>query len=304
MSGKKHNEGVTYGSHGMYKALVAILGVVNVRAVYAFMDIFVVPVALLFSPGTRVAFHYYRRIRQWGRLRAAWAVYRNACVFGQTIVDKFATYAGRKFRFRYHNLEAYNQLQASPAPMFQLQAHIGCSELLGYNLPVRKTCNVLAYGGEKAELMAYRQSAFSRSNIRMIPVGAGGSHSGDIINALDKGEAICTFADRLMSVNKVISATIHGHKARLARDPFALAVTSGSAVVMASAMKERDGSYSAFFTMLHYDRSLPKSRQRQQLADAYAAEIERLMGLYPLQWFNYVDNFFDDGPESKKAEAT
>ena len=30
-------------------------------------------------------------------------------------------------------------------------------------------------------------------------------------------------------------------------------------------------------------------RQRQQIADAYTAEIDRLLDLYPLQWFNYSD---------------
>ena len=58
-------------------------------------------------------------------------------------------------------------------------------------------------------------------------------------------------------------------------------------------MKEKDGSYSAYFTPLHYDKALPKSEQRQQLADAYTAEIDRMLESYPLQWFNYSNLFAD-----------
>jgi predicted LPLAT superfamily acyltransferase len=61
-----------------------------------------------------------------------------------------------------------------------------------------------------------------------------------------------------------------------------------------NAMKEKDGSYSAFFTPLTYDKTLPASQQRQQLADAYTAEIERLLEMYPLQWFNYFDLWTDN----------
>lgn len=79
----------------------------------------------------------------------------------------------------------------------------------------------------------------------------------------------------------------------MAKGPFSMAVTRGIDVVMVNAMKEKKGSYRAFFTPLTYDKQLPASQQRQQLADAYTAEIERLMEMYPLQWFNYFDLWTD-----------
>ena len=137
--------------------------------------------------------------------------------------------------------------------------------------------------------MDYRKGAFSHSNIRMIPVGTDTSHSDEIIAALDRGETVSVFADRLMNANKVVVSTLHGCQVNLAKGPFSLATTRGINVIMASAMKEPDGSYTAFFTPLCYDKTLSKSEQRQQLADAYTAEIERLLEMYPLQWFNYSD---------------
>lgn len=284
-------DGKTYGNQWLYSTLIKALRVMDIRVFYCFMAVFVIPFTLVLSPGARLTYRYYRHRRHYGWLKAWWATYRNHCIFGQTVIDKFAMYAGHKFRMNYVDKEAYDALLAKPEAFIQLSAHIGCSEILGYTLHVDKPCNVLVYGGEKAELMSYRKASFGDMNIRMIPVGVEGSHSEDIVEALDRGEILSAFADRFMNINKVVAAKIHGAEVQLAKGPFSLATTRGIDVIMASAMKENDGSYTAYFTPLPYDRSLPKAQQRQQIADAYTAEIERLMDLYPYQWFNYSEIF-------------
>ncbi len=299
--GSKIKEGTTYGNAWMYKTLIAMLRVVNIKVFYVFMYVCVVPFTLLFSRGARLTHQYYNQRRGYGRWRAWWATYRNHCLFGETVIDKFAMYAGHKFKIAYHGLELYQKMLSRDSALLQLSAHIGCSEVLGYSLHVDKPCNVLVYGGEKQSLMGYRKASFGNSNIKMIPVGTNTSHSEEIIRALDSGETVSAFADRFMSRNKVVVSSIHGFPVKLAKGPFSLATTRGIDVVMASAMKERDGSYTAFFTTLYYDSTLPKSQQRQQLADAYTAEIERLLELYPLQWFNYSDLWEDHPPTGDKA---
>ncbi|MBQ7684400.1 MAG: lipid A biosynthesis acyltransferase [Bacteroidaceae bacterium] len=285
--GKRFKEGTTYGNAWMYRTLIMMLRVVHIRVFYVFMYVCIVPFTLLFSHGARLTHQYYHRRRGYGWWPAWWATYRNHCFFGETVIDKFAMYAGHRFKIAYHGLDLYQQLQASDKALLQLSAHIGCSEVLGYSLRVKKPCNVLVYGGEKQSLMAYRQASFGSSNIRMIPVGTDTSHSEEIIRALDQAETVSAFADRFMNRNKVVTAKIHGYGVKLAKGPFSLATTRGIDVVMASAMKEQDGSYTAFFTLLPYDHTLSQAQQRQQLADAYTAEIERLLERYPLQGFNY-----------------
>ena len=253
------------------------------------MSICVIPITMAFSSGARLTYRYYHQRRGYGWWKSICATYKNHCLFGQTVIDKFAMYAGHKFQIAYHGLEDYNQLLERPDAFIQLSAHIGCSEILGYSLHVDKPCNVLVYGGEKASLMSYRKDSFRDMNIRMIPVGMETSHSDMIIEALDRGEILSVFADRLMNINKVVLSTLHGYKVNLAKGPFKLATTRGIDVIMASTMKEKDGSYTAYFTPLPYDKTLPKNEQRQQLADAYTAEIERLLDIYPYQWFNYSD---------------
>jgi predicted LPLAT superfamily acyltransferase len=284
----------------MFRALILMLKTVNIRVFYAFMAICVIPVTMVFSSGARLTYRYYHQRRGYGWWKSVCATYKNHCLFGQTVIDKFAMYAGHKFQIAYDGLELYRQLLARPDAFIQLSAHIGCSEILGYSLHVDKPCNVLVYGGEKASLMSYRKASFGDMNIRMIPVGVEGSHSEDIVEALDRGEILSAFADRFMNINKVVVATIHGFGVNLAKGPFSLATTRGIDVIMASAMKEKDGSYTAYFTPLPYDRSLPKAQQRQQIADAYTAEIERLLDLYPYQWFNYSDLWTSVLPKLEK----
>ena len=291
---KTHQTGTTYGNAWMFRTLVRLLRAVDTRVVYVFMYIFVIPLQMPFSRGTRLAYRYFRRRRGYGRLKSAWSTYRNHCLFGETVIDKFAMYAGRHFTIRMNGEQAYRQLLAGKEPLIQLGAHIGCSEILGYSYPMTKPLNMLVFGGEKQQLMSLRSESFGKMNIRMIPVGVEASHAQEISDALERGEVVSAFADRVMNPRKVVVSKIHGHAVRLAKGPFSIAATRGCKVVMVSAMKERDGSYSACFTPLSYDRSLPLAEQRQQLADAYTREIERLLEKYPLQWFNYFDLWQDE----------
>ena len=284
-------EGTTYGNQWMYRVLILLLKNINIHVFYYFMSICVIPFTLIFSPGARLTYRYYHYKRNFNFRKSWWATYKNHCIFGQTVIDKFAMYAGHKFVVNLIGMDLYGKMAENPDPFIQLSAHIGCSEVLGYSVNLNKPCNVLVYGGEKETLMRYRKSSFGNANIKMIPVGFGTSHSEEIIDALDRGEIVSAFADRFMNIEKVVVSKIHGHEVRLARGPFSLATTRGIDVVMVSAMKEKDGSYSAFIKPLPYDKTLTKAQQRQQIADAYTAEIERLLDKYPYQWFNYSNIF-------------
>ena len=285
----RRQEGTTYGNVWMYKVLIQILRHVNIRILYVFMAVFVIPFTLLFSPGARITFRYFHRVKGHGRIKSLWYTYRNHCIFGETVIDKFAMYAGHKFSVDYRGLDEYEAMTRQPYSIIQLSAHIGCSEIVGYSYDNAKASNVLVYGKEKEALMRYREQAFGNKNIKMIPVGADAPHSEEIIKALDRNEIICTFADRVVNAKKTISSTLHGCHIDLARGPFSLAVTRGLKVIMTCAMKERNGSYTAYLIPLEYDKLLSKRQQCQQLADAYSANMELLLGKYPMQWFNYSD---------------
>lgn len=283
-----------FGNAWMHRTLIALLKKVDIRYVYGFMEVFIIPVAMLFSPGARFAYQYFRKRRGQGCLKALLSTYRNHCLFGQTVIDKFAMFAGREFDIHSKGQDYYYQHVKKNQPIIMLHAHIGCSEIAGYNLSQSKPCNVLVYGGEKKDFMEYRKNKFAQMGFKLIPVGIGDVDIMDIVDCLDRGEALSVFADRFSNPKKVIQSKIHGFKVNLSRGPFSLAVNRGIDVYMVSAMKMKDGSYDGRITFLDYDKSLPHREQRQQLADLYTAEIEKILSDYPLQWFNYFDIWVDE----------
>ena len=202
-------------------------------------------------------------------------------------------YAGRHFEIHSTGHEHFYAHVREDQPVMLLNAHVGCSEMVGYNLSQTKPCNVLVYGGEKQEVMEYRRKQFADMGIKMIPVGVDGVDIMEIVDCLDRGEALSVFADRFMNPKKVLHSTIHGFKVKLSRGPFSLAVNRGIEVYMVLAMKQQDGSYDGRIIYLDYDKTLPHREQRQQLADLYTAEIDKILEDYPLQWFNYF-NIWED----------
>ena len=284
----------TFGNVWMHRTLIKLLRRVDIRYVYRFMAVCVIPVAMVFSPGSRIAYQYFRKRRGQGCWQALLSTYRNHCLFGQTVIDKFAMYAGHHFEVHSTGHEYFYAHVREDQPVMLLNAHVGCSEMVGYNLSQTKPCNVLVYGGEKQEVMEYRKKQFADMGIKMIPVGTDGVDIMEIVDCLDRGEALSVFADRFMNPKKVVHSTIHGFKVKLSKAPFSLAVNRGIDVYLLSAMKQSDGSYVGRVTYLDYDKTLPHREQRQQLADLYTAEIEKVLKDYPLQWFNYFDIWEDE----------
>ena len=194
----------TFGNAWMHRTLIKLLRRVDIRYVYRFMAVCVIPVAMVFSPGSRIAYQYFRKRRGQGCWQALLSTYRNHCLFGQTVIDKFAMYAGHHFEVHSTGHEYFYAHVREDQPVMLLNAHVGCSEMVGYNLSQTKPCNVLVYGGEKQEVMEYRKKQFADMGIKMIPVGTDGVDIMEIVDCLDRGEALSVFADRFMNPKKVL----------------------------------------------------------------------------------------------------
>ena len=61
----------------------------------------------------------------------------------------------------------------------------------------------------------------------------------------------------------------------------------GLDVLAVNVMKSSTKRYHIYATPLPYDKQAPRQQQIQELAAAYAAELERMLTMYPAQWYNY-----------------
>lgn len=276
----------------MHRALIQSLRWLDVRMVYLVTSLFVIPVCLLLNTNhsRTSAYAFYRHRLGCGRLRAAWSVYLNHCMFSWVVVDRFAVFAGKHFRLETEGEEHFRRLEAEPGGFLVFSSHIGCYEVAGYSLISKtKRFNALVFGGEKVTVMAGRQKVLGHHNIRMIPVKDDMSHLFLVNKALDDSEIVSMPADRIIGSAKTVTARFLGADARFPAGPFSVAAMKGLDVLAVNVMKTSARGYKVYVARLSYDRRAPRRQQMQQLADSYVKELERRVRQYPLQWFNFHD---------------
>lgn len=288
--------GTTYGNAWMHKWLIRMLRHIDVRILYLFVAIFVIPVCLVLNPSRGIAYRYFRRRIGYGRLKSAWKTYVNHCLFGQVVVDKFAMYAGKKFDVEVENYNEFLERASREEEGFvQLSAHIGSYEIAGYTLAVEgKSFNALVFAGEKASVMQNRNKMFADTNINMIAIQPDMSHLFEIDKALTDGGIVSMPADRINGSQKCIEHVFLGAKAKFPLGPFSVATMRGLDVLAVNVMKDSLLGYKIYVTPLAYDKEASRQEQIRQLSSAYVAELEKRVRQYPTQWYNYFE-FWQEG---------
>lgn len=282
--------GSTYGNGWMHKHLILSLRYIDVRLVYLFAWIFVIPVVLVLNNSRKTSYEFYRKAMGFGKLKSALYVYLNHCMFAEVVVDRFAMYAGKKFKVTVEGMEEFNARAAKDEGFLHLSSHIGNYEIAGYTLvSERKTIHAVVFEHEKESVMKNRDMMFSKTNISMIALKSDMSHLFEIDNALCKGDVISFPTDRFMGQAKCVECDFLGRTAKFPQGPFSVATMRGLDVLSVNVMKEGLTRYRIFVTPLQYDRSLPRRQQIQQLAQAYVAQLEKVIKQYPGQWYNFYD---------------
>lgn len=282
--------GTTFGNGWLLRSLIRSLRVLNVRILYLGAYIFVVPVCLVLNNSRRTSYAFYRQRMGYGRLRSALMVYANHCRFAEVVVDRFAMYAGRKFKITVEGLENFNERAAKPEGFLHMSAHIGNYEIAGYSLVSdRKRIHAVVFEHEKATVMENRNNMFVRTNIDMIALKSDMSHLFEIDAALTRGDIVSFPTDRFMGQTKFLEVELLGAMAKVPQGPFSVATMRGLDVLAVNVMKEGWTRYRIYVTPLDYDRTAPRKEQIRQLSQAFAAELEKRVRQYPSQWYNFYD---------------
>lgn len=286
----KNWAGTTYGNEWMHKWLIRMLRYIDVRLLYLFAAVFIIPVCLLLNPSRGFAYRYFRQRFGYGRLKSAWKTYVNHCLFAGAVIDKFAMYAGKKFDIEIEGGDHFRDLAERQEGFVLLSAHIGNYEIAGYTLVCQnKRINALVYAGEKASVMKNRERMFAATNTRMIAISQDMSHLFEIDKALADGEIVSMPADRSGGSQKYILHDFLGAKARFPLGPFSASRVHLLNVLAVNVMKTSLRRYKIYVTPLPYDRSATREEQIRQLSSAYVAELERRVRQYPTQWYNYFE---------------
>jgi len=286
----KEWQGTTYGNGWMHHWLIVGLRYIDVRVLYIFVAIFVVPVCLLFNSSSGVIYRYFRQRIGYGRLRACWKTYVNHCFFSQVVIDKFASYAEKKFQIELEGYEYFADLASRPEGFVQLSSHFGNYELAGYSLVAKdKRFNALVFAGEKESVMANRNKCFAATNIQMIAIKSDMSHVFLIDAALQRGETVSIPADRMNGSRRNVVLPFLGALAEFPQGPFSIATMRELNVLSVSVVKVASKKYHIRVKPLQYDKNASRQEQIQQLAGAYVNELEYNVRRYPEQWYNFFE---------------
>ena len=286
---EKKWEGTTYGNGLMHRWLIRLLSVIDTRVIYVLAYVFAVTPTLL-KPGFRYAYHFFHERLGHSVLQSLWMAYRNHCLFAQAVIDKFAMYAGRHFDIDLEGYDHFLNLAKQPDGFVQLSSHVGNYEIAGYSLVAeKKRFNALVFFGEKEEVMNNRQKLFTHANINMIPIKPDMSHLFEINSALANGETVSIPADRIWGSQKYVAVKFLGREAHLPIGPFQVVAIRGVDVLTVNVMKTGPRRYKVYVTPLPYDKTAPRAKQIEEMAGNYIKELERIVSMYPTQWYNYFD---------------
>lgn len=276
----------------MHKALIALLRKVDLRLVYGFIAVFVIPFYLLFSHKGYIAiYHYFRKRHGQGVWKSFCYTYLNHYRFGQIILDRFAAYAGQHFLFDIDGNEEFMNLSKNDAGFIILSCHVGNYELLGYaNRSVGKHYNALVFPGEAATVMENRGRLLGANNIHMIPVSDDMSHIYEINNALSNGEIVSIPGDRVFGSPRTIECRLLGARVDFPFGPYAIAAQRNVPVIAIFVIKEAAYRYKVYVKRLNKNEdNLTTKKKAAVLANSFAEELEAILKKYPEQWFNYYE---------------
>ena len=278
----------------MIRSLVVLMKVIDRRIIYCFMAI-VVPFYMIFHHDSYLAtYRFFRQRFHLGRIKSFLKVYANHFRFGQVIIDRYAAYAGKKFRFELDGNERFMELVNSERGFVQLSSHAGNYEMVGYGLTsTAKKINGLFYGGESKVMMDFRRKILAMHNVNLIEVDESMSHIFNMNAAIDRGEIVSMTGDRLFGSSKAIKCMFLGKEAIFPMGPFALAVQKEVPMLAVFSMRYK-GRYRVYVRDIEQDESLPIRARMTDMAKKFASELENVVRMYPTQWFNYYDFWKDN----------
>lgn len=257
------------------------------------MAAFGIPMVMLLAHrGYIVTYRFFRERMHYGRVKSFVHVYLNHLKMGEVVVDRFASYAGKKFHFNLDGYDMYQQLEREPDSFIILSAHVGNYEIAGYTLiSNNKSYNALVYAGESQIIMSNRNRIFKDNNIGMIPVRDDMSHIFEIYDAIDRGDIFSIPADRLFGSKKSLQCDFMGDKAKFPEGPFRIALMKQVPVISVMVMKTGIYSYDVIIRRLDAPSSdgTTRGQREQMLAQSFANILEQTVKSYPDQWFNYYD---------------
>jgi predicted LPLAT superfamily acyltransferase len=292
----KQWQGKTRGGVLGHRIFVFILKVSGLPLAY-FVLRFVAFYFFISAKSTPGVYRYFRRIHQYGRVRAVFSTYLNYHVFGKTLLDKVALLSGVKTNFtvNHEGGEHLEEIASIGKGGILISGHIGNWEVAGQLLNrLNTTFNILMYENDHEQMNRYMKEVLSEKKFHVIAIKDDDmGHLVELHKAFSNNELVVMHGDRFREGAKTLEAVFFGKKARFPAGPFVMAAKFGVPLIIVFAVKESNKHYH-FFAVPPIDVKRTRNEADleatvQELLKRYVTEFEKMVKAYPLQWFNYYD---------------
>lgn len=281
--------GKTDGTKSMQQMLIKLFRYIDVRCLYAIMAVVIIFYMLFRRQGYLAQYHFFRLHLNQNPIKAFVNVYRNHFQFGQVVLDRFASYAGKRYKLVFDNENLFHHYKADCKGLFILFSHLGNFEIAGYGLQAPKPMHIVAFGGDTETVMENRYKMLCPNNIDIIPIANDLTHIFRINTALQKAEIVCMAGDRRMSKQRSVACNVLGKTALLPEGPFRIAATQKTHTLTIFVMKEKWDTYRIYQKEIHINPELPRDDLEKSIEQQYVKHLEDMIHLYPLQWYHYFD---------------
>jgi predicted LPLAT superfamily acyltransferase len=285
------------GRRGIWFFLT-MLRVLGLHVTYVLL----VPPAIYFSfasPDVPATMDFHRRVfgpQPWWKRR--WLVFKHFYSFGRALIDRIAILAGdtKHFTFAFDGEYNLRNAAAEGKGVLLLTAHIGNWEVAGQllsrlNVPV----NVTGFDKESPEIRALLDGAQKRQKFQMIPLTGTATDAIPLVAALRRGEVVAMAGDRPYG-SPSAQVPFLGGMASFPVGAFVLAAIADAPLVQVFSLRQRGGHYQ-FYGLPPVRPYRPPHHERtahlRKCATEFAANLERIVRLDPLQWYNFFP-FWDE----------
>jgi len=286
-------EGKTRGGSFGYRFFICLIKYIGVWSAYIFQCLIVLYYIPFAPKATRSSWFYWRKVHKKSRLQAVRMLYIHYYRFGQIIIDKIAALSGfcKKFRYVFHNYDAFLDILNSNTGVVLIGAHFGCWTIgESFFGNYAKKINVVMYDNEYQKIKENLKKVMGESAYQVIPIkDEDWSHIFAIKDALDRKEYVCFQGDRFLNEKHVFNELFLGKEACFPVGPFQIASRFNVPVVFY--FSERGSRYCYdfrfFITDSHEKDGAPQSSSAQALLRQYIKVLESRIKEHPEQWFNF-----------------
>ncbi|OFX37300.1 MAG: hypothetical protein A2X08_15200 [Bacteroidetes bacterium GWA2_32_17] len=285
-------KGKTRGNTLGYRIFIFILKTFGLSASYFSLK-FVALYFFFFSKKSYNALYFfYNRVLGYSKIKSSRSIFKNFVNLGETLLDKTAFMAGFKTKFKFDfDGENYLRDMAINTGGILISAHIGNFEMAANMLErINTKVNIIVLDAEHEKIKNLLNNVL-KTTVNIIPLKNDMSHLFIINNAIENKEIICIHGDRFIDGERTIEMNFMKNKALIPAGPFHLALLYKVPVSFVFAMKDSNYKY-------HFYASKPKiydvfknrtNRNTEILGivNDYISEFEKMIKLYPLQWFNH-----------------